>query len=174
VENRKQAIRAARVDDAEALARVHIDSWRAAYKGLVPESYLEKLDYEKRAERFHQFLSQPGTDDNFLIEFDREIAGFLTVGASRDGDLDQAATGEIWGIYLAQAFWRQGIGTALYRFGEKLLISRGYNQAILWVLEENNQARRFYEAMGFFVDGVERVYDLGAPLKGVRYCKMLE
>jgi ribosomal protein S18 acetylase RimI-like enzyme len=171
LENREPAIRPALPEDSEALAHLHVDSWRAAYSGLVPESHLAKLDYVKRAERFRTFLRQ--SDDNFLVEIDDEIAGFLTVGTCRDKDLDRAATGEIWGIYLAQAFWRQGVGTALYRFGEQLLISRGYSQAVLWVLKNNAQARLFYEAMGFTLDGVEREYDFDAPLTGVRYHKAL-
>lgn len=196
--DRKLAIRPALPGDAEALAHLHVDSWRAAYNGLVPESHLAKLDYAKRTERFRELLLQSqaiGTatahegnrelrrvtrsnlssdsDDNFLVEIGEETAGFLTVGACRDEELDPATSGEIWGIYLAPEFWRRGIGTALCQFGLKLLISRGYNQATLWVLKENAAARNFYEAMGFMVDGAERIYNLGAPMTGVRYRKVL-
>ena len=57
---------------------------------------------------------------------------------------------------------------------ERLLRSRGYRDIVLWVLEGNTMARRFYEAMGFTLDGVFKTVELGTPLKAVRYKKRLE
>jgi len=100
--------------------------------------------------------------------------GFLTLGAARDPDLDTSRTGEIWGIYISPGYWRKGIGTRLAEEAEKMLRSRGYEDAVLWVLEGNQQARRFYEAMGFDLDGESKKIDWGAPLKAVRYRKALQ
>ncbi len=69
--------------------------------------------------------------------------------------------------------WRKGIGITLCKQSESMLASRGYSVATLWVLEANDQARRFYEAMGFRVDGASKILNLGAPLKAVRYRKEL-
>jgi ribosomal protein S18 acetylase RimI-like enzyme len=108
-----------------------------------------------------------------VVEVDQEMVGFLTLGAARDPDLDASRTGEIWGIYVSPDYWRRGIGSRLAEEAAKILQSRGYEDAVLWVLEGNQQARRFYEAMGFSLDGESQVIDWGTPLKAVRYAKIL-
>ncbi len=165
-------IRRAIPDDAAALARVHIESWRSAYRGLVPDSHLANLDYERRALRFRDSLAR-NAEGTYLVEEDRAVAGFLTLGACRDSDLSHETTGEIWGIYLAPAHWRKGIGTSLCRFGEQLLKTRGYRSAMLWVFSKNDRARRFYEAMGYEPDGATKLLSLGLPLEAVRYWRRL-
>lgn len=165
-------IRRATPDDAVALARVHIDSWRSAYRGLVPDSHLDSLDYERHAQRFRESLGR-NAEESYLAEQDGEVLGFLTLGGCRGTDVDQKATGEIWGIYLAPGHWRKGIGSMLCRYGERILTLRGYLAATLWVFAGNDQARRFYEAMGFTADGASRTFNPGAPLEAVRYRKEL-
>ncbi len=71
-------IRPATPDDAPALAKVHIDSWRSAYRGLVPDSHLAKLDYGRRAERFRESLSTH-SEETYLVEDNGEVLGFLTL-----------------------------------------------------------------------------------------------
>jgi ribosomal protein S18 acetylase RimI-like enzyme len=166
------SIRKATIDDADTLAKLHIDSWRSAYRGLVSDSHLDSLDYERRAQRFRDSLEQ-NAEETYLAEQDGEIRGFVTLGGCRDTDVGQDATGEIWGIYLAPLYWRKGLGTALCRYGERLLKERRYRSATLWVFASNQQARRFYEAMGFKADGATRTLNLGAPLEAVRYQKAL-
>ncbi|MFH1010502.1 MAG: GNAT family N-acetyltransferase [bacterium] len=166
-------LRGATPDDAEALAKVHIDSWRAAYRGLVPDCQLDSLDYDRRAVRFRESLSA-NAEETYLLEQNGEVLGFLTLGACRDSDVDLKTTGEIWGIYLAPEHWRKGIGSFLSRRAEQMLKSRGYTQAVLWVFEGNPQARQFYEAMGFETDGATKWLNPGAPLKAIRYRKSLE
>lgn len=165
-------IRRAVPADADILARVHIDSWRAAYRGLVPDSHLRKLDYSARAQRFRSSLAEK-SEETYLAENDGEVVGFLTLGECRDEDLSASETGEIWGIYLAPGHWRRGIGTSLCRFGEKLLMSRGHRIATLWVFRDNDQARRFYEAMGYYADGASKTLNFVVPLEAIRYRKPL-
>jgi ribosomal protein S18 acetylase RimI-like enzyme len=166
-------IRPARVDDAPLLARVHVDSWRAAYRGLVPDSSLQGFGYQWREESFRQSLAT-GAEETYLVQVEGQVVGFLTLGAARDPDLDVSRTGEIWGIYISPGYWRKGIGKRLAEEAERIVKSRGYQDAVLWVLEGNQQARRFYEAMGFALDGESRDIDWGAPLKAVRYRKALQ
>jgi ribosomal protein S18 acetylase RimI-like enzyme len=165
-------IRRARANDAPALARVHVDSWRAAYRGLVPDSYLRRFTYEWREGCFHEALAT-GTEETYVVRRDVEIVALLTIGAARDPDLDVCRTGEIWGIYVSPDYWRKGIGRRLAEEAERILRSRGYEGAVLWVLEANQQARRFYEAMGFSPDGQSKDIDWGTVLKAVRYAKAL-
>ncbi|HUW35197.1 MAG TPA: GNAT family N-acetyltransferase [Planctomycetota bacterium] len=166
-------IRRANADDAISLASVHVDSWHAAYRGLVPDTFLEQFAYERRAERFRQSLAA-NSEETYIIEEDGKAMGFLTLGACRDADAAAGRTGEIWGIYVAPAHWRKGMGRQLCEFGEQLLSSRGYQEATLWVLEANQSARRFYEAMGFHLDGASKEVKLGVPLQAVRYRKNLQ
>ena len=165
-------IRPATPEDALHLARLHVAAWRAAYRGLVPDEFLDGLDVDARAARFRSWLAA-GEAENHVAEEDGELWGWLTVDGCRDPDLDPQTAGEIWGIYLAPAHWRQGLGQTLCRYGEEILRSRGYAVATLWVFSGNERARRFYEAMGFFTDGASKSLDLGVPLEAVRYRKAL-
>jgi ribosomal protein S18 acetylase RimI-like enzyme len=165
-------IRRATAQDAEQMAKLHVEAWRAAYQGLVPDAFLEGMDYQRRAARFREALFSQA-EETYLAEVEGELLGMLTIGGCRDEDIDQAVTGEIWGIYLAQQHWRKGIGRILCDYGENLLSERGYRTATLWVLGGNARARRFYEAMGYTTDGANKVLDLGAPLEVVRYRKEL-
>lgn len=165
-------IRRASEDDAAELARVHVDSWRAAYRGLVPDAILERFEYRWREERFRESLST-GAEETYLVCVDQQVVGFLTLGAARDPDLDASRMGEVWGIYVSPGFWRQGIGRTLALYADQMLVSSGYEGAVLWVLEDNVQARRFYEAMGFALEGETREVTWGALLRAVRYAKAL-
>jgi GNAT superfamily N-acetyltransferase len=91
----------------------------------------------------------------------------------RDTDLDKRKTGEIWGIYILPEHWRQGFGRYLGKQDQKLLASRKFKTATLWALEANEQARRFYEAMGFSPDGTTKQLPRGIPLTTIRYRKPL-
>jgi ribosomal protein S18 acetylase RimI-like enzyme len=166
-------IRRATPDDAQALARIHIDSWRSAYRGLVPDAYLDGLDYESEARNLRHALAAE-TEETYCVEEKARLLAFVTLSASRDPDADPERTGEIRAIYVAPQDWHRGIGRALYRYAEDVLRSRGYGHATLWVFEQNAQARRFYEAVGFTVDGAVKTLCRGdAPLKAVRYGKAL-
>jgi ribosomal protein S18 acetylase RimI-like enzyme len=165
-------IRQATLNDANALAKLHIDSWRSAYRGLVPDTHLASLDYESRAQHFWESLAN-SAEEMYLVEGNNKVFGFLTLGVCRDADVDQATTGEIWGIYLAPGHWRKGIGTSLCRYGERLLRERHYRSVKLWVFADNPQAIRFYEAMGFNADGALKMLNFGVSLKAVRYGKDL-
>lgn len=164
-------IKKATPSDAETLAKIHIDSWKAAYHGLVPEEYLNQLNYKKRAERFKISL-QTNADDTYVIEKNDLLLGFIIFGNCRDEDLNQNSIGEIWGIYLAPEYWRQGIGTKLFRFGERILLEQGYKTIVLWVFAENTESRKFYEVMGFKADGTSKIINCGKPLTAVRYKKI--
>jgi len=166
-------IRTARVNDAPALARVHVDSWRAIYRGLVPDSSLHGFTYEWREECFRQSLVTKAKE-TYVVQVEEEVVGFLTLGAAQDPDLDVDRTGEIWGIYISPGYWRKGIGKGLVEEAERILRSRRYEDVILWVLEGNQQARWFYEAMGFCLDGESKIIDWGTPLKAVRFRKALQ
>jgi ribosomal protein S18 acetylase RimI-like enzyme len=164
--------RRATIDDAAKIAHLLISAWRTAYRGIVPDSYLQSLSPEERTARLRQsFLEEKR--DTYLAETGDELLGFVTIGPSRDPDVDATCVGEIRGIYLAPEYWRRGIGTYLLMHGQRILKRRGYAQATLWVLAANIRARRFYEAMGFRVDGATKELSFGVVLQAVRYRKDL-
>ncbi len=165
-------IRRAQVQDAPTLAQVHVDSWHVAYRGLIPDSFLQGFTYQKREEAFRRALIA-NSEETYLIEDDARAVGILTIGACRDSDLDAGRTGEIWGIYIVPDHWRYGVGTRLVHEAERMLQSRGYRDVVLWVLEGNTSARRFYEAMGFCLDSASKILELGKPMKAIRYKKAM-
>ncbi len=165
-------IRRALPEDAQAIAKAHVDSWRSAYRGLVPDDRLERLDYVRGAERFHDTIVT-GPEEIYVAEEAGTIAGFLVLGPCRDAGVDRESTGEIRGMYLSPEYWRRGVGRSMCREAEGMLKSRAYSRVVLWVFEDNQRARRFYEAMGFTADGARKVLDMGASLNAVRYHKAI-
>ena len=165
-------MRRAKAKDAAALARVHVDSWRAAYRGLVPPETLRSFDYPWREDVFRNALAAEA-EETYVIELNQEVVGFVTLGAARDEDVEAAVIGEIWGIYITPTYWRKGIGTKALAEAERLLLSRGYHQAVLWVVQGNHQGRRFYESRGYQFDGATMAIEWGKPLTAVRLRKTL-
>lgn len=165
-------LRLATAADVPIIARVHLDSWHATYRGLVSESFLQTRTLEQTGERWRDFLATTNSE-TYLVQSGGENAGILTLGGARDADVDAARTGEIWGLYLLPGHWRKGIGRQVLAEAARMLQSRGYQVVVLWVLEANDPARRFYEAMGLAVDGAAKDVDMGGPVKAVRYRKEL-
>jgi GNAT superfamily N-acetyltransferase len=165
-------LRRAKAEDASLLAQIHVDAWRAAYRGLVPDEHLAGLDPTSRADSWGRFLSE-GLAETYVAVLDGKAVGFITFAGCRDESADAGETGEIWGIYLRPDSWRMGVGRKLCRFAEQSLESRGYGVAVLWVFEGNTAARRFYEVWGYHIDGATKTIDAGAPLWAVRYRKTI-
>jgi GNAT superfamily N-acetyltransferase len=156
-------IRPATADDAEAVAGVHVETWRAAYAHALPAEGLASLSVERRAD-FHRRCPP------LVAEVNGEIVGFVGVGPSRETDAD----GELYAIYVHPDHWATGVGRALIEAGERRLLELGHGEAILWVLEDNPRARRFYDAAGWSADGAMRLVEIfGIEVPEVRYRKTL-
>ena len=160
--------RDAEIDDAPALGRIHVAAWRTSYRDQMPAAFLAGLDPMLAAERFRARLR--GGEPVLLVESAGDVAGFCLLGPSRDVDADPS-TGEIIAINLDPAYWRRGLGRALLCEAMARLARAGFREATLWVVRENDRARRFYEATGWAVDGAEKVDArmTGSPLHEVRY-----
>ena len=165
-------IRFANTDDAETLAIIHSRSWNAAYKNIVPDEILEKMNPENGTENFKKALKE-GWGENAILFKDHKATGLICIGKCRDKDKDDLF-GEIWGMYLLPEYWNMGIGTELIAWGLKELKNRGYEKVTLWVLEENVNARKFYEKMGFKHDGTVKEITIGKKLNEYRYVKDIE
>lgn len=165
-------IRQAVPGDAHGIAKAHVDSWRSAYRGLLPDDRLANLDLVRGAERFRESIATE-SEVIHVAEDGDSIVGFLALGPCRDPGTDGAACGEVYALYLVPAYWRKGIGRMMSRAADRVLLSRGYSRAVLWVLAGNERACQFYEAMGFVADGETRVMNMGAPVNGIRYGKAI-
>ena len=96
-------IREASVPDAAAIAKVHVDSWRTTYTGVVPDDFLAQLSYEQRVRTWRDVLSTHGvTEFVFVAEAEASnIVGFASGGPDRSGNTDYK--GELYAIYLLEA-----------------------------------------------------------------------
>ncbi|MFS0691020.1 GNAT family N-acetyltransferase [Sporosarcina sp. 179-K 8C2 HS] len=136
-------IREAVQGDAEGIARVHVDSWRTTYKGIVSESVLQDLSYEQRAENWRRGI---GKNALYVAENERgKIVGFATGGKERTGKYD--ADGELYAIYLLHEVQGQGIGKKLTESIAQNLKEQGFTSMLVWVLEQNT-SKKFYESLG--------------------------
>jgi GNAT superfamily N-acetyltransferase len=159
-------IRSGTPEEAEAVARVHLETWRAAYGHVFPRDRLDDMSSERVAQRAALHRRFPPT----VAEIDGRIVGFVSVGASRDEDAD----GELFAIYVHPDQWGTGVGRALIAAGEQELLALGHRDVVLWVLEDNPRARQFYESAGWTADGAKRPIEvLGVEVPEVRYRKNL-
>lgn len=151
-------IRRALVDDALGIATVHVRSWQVAYKGLMPDLYLDQLDVERRRAGWAQDIAEadwPRAGTLVATEGTGNVIGFAHVGPAREGDGDPIVIGELAAIYLLPDVWGSGIGRRLMAAAVNVLRDAGFAEAILWVLEGNERARRFYERGGWQLDGLD-------------------
>lgn len=159
--------------DVQGLARVHVEGWRAAYRGLLPDSLLDRLSVERRTEQWGGFLAETDEGDVVVADADGDVVGFAWVGPARDDDAD-ASTGELLAIYLLAEHWDAGIGKALHDAGVERLRARGFARATLWVLDGNERAQAFYERQGWRPDGEAKVEHAdGFELRELRYARPL-
>lgn len=139
------SVRLATPDDADAIERVRTDTWRATYRGRMPDAVLDALGYD--GSRRRENLSRMRPDLFALVaEHDGEVVGFCYGGPSRD--VDPAHPGEIYAIYVLPEHQGHGHGSALLRAGAREIVVRGWGGMLIWVLRENAPSRLFYERMG--------------------------
>ena len=157
-------VRRARPDDAGAIAKVHLQTWQEAYEHVFGAERLAAESIDARLAMWERVLAA-GLSDVFVAA-DDGIVGFVSTGDSRDADADA----ELFAIYVLRRAWGTGAGTALMRAATEAMRARATGDAVLWVLEDNPRARRFYEREGWALDG-ERKEDeyLGLRVTEVRY-----
>lgn len=152
-------------DDLFAVSRVYEESWRAAYRGLLPQTYLDGIP----AGKWIPYLEQTGRESLLLLDGNK-IAGVAGYSAGRVPEL--ASWGEIISIYLLPEYWGKGGGKLLFSAVVEQLKAMGYRNLFLWVLEGNRRARTFYERMGFRPSGTYIDDEIGGiPVREIQYCK---
>jgi ribosomal protein S18 acetylase RimI-like enzyme len=133
-------------DDIPSIARVHVESWRTTYRGIVSDSFLAGLSYQKHEDRHRRYMAQPDTV-HLVAESTRDgIVGFLMGGRERSGNIQYP--GELYAIYILDQHRRHGVGSALIRQWAGDMRRAAINAALVWVLAENKSGIAFYERLG--------------------------
>ena len=143
-------IREAKLEDAGAIAKVHVDTWRTTYRDIIPESYIAKLSYQKRQERWIEMLSTKIEEEKkhfaYVVKDNTgKIIAFADGGLLRNSD--SIYQGELYAIYILEAYQRQGIGRKLIKKIADKLSQSGLKSMLVWVLADN-PACQFYQALG--------------------------
>jgi len=105
-------VRLAGAADADEIGRIQVETWRAAYTGLMPDEAVARFDVAARQQLWREGLARtprPGSA-TFVVEDAGELVGFASVGAARDGEAEKEA--ELYAIYLHRSRWDRGIGRA--------------------------------------------------------------
>lgn len=180
-------VRAATPADAESVGLIHVRSWQEAYRGVVPQPYLDGLDETERIDEWSRILrGEVPVGDlplplNVVVELDGKTVGFANIGAFRQPDAgsqtpgsDAEKPGELWAMYVDPEHWGDGAGAALMQATIDELQTKGYEPAYLWVLTDNVRARRFYEQHGWSCDDVSTSFEiLDENIEEVRYSRSL-
>jgi GNAT superfamily N-acetyltransferase len=141
-------IREATTGDAAEIARVHIETSRATYKGLLPDEVLGEMTYERRLGNWSKTLGAGGGEEFVYVaadDYSGRVFGFASGGPEREADADY--DGELYAIYILGAHQREGAGRRLVGAVAARLAASGFRSMLVWVLAAN-PACRFYEALG--------------------------
>jgi len=142
------ALRPARPGDAPAIARVHVETWRAAYAGIVPDAYLVSMTEAKQALQWNHAIRRAAAPEAVLAAESNDVPGGRIVGFGSCGPArGQPGSGEVFTLYVAPDWQGQGIGRLLLEALFARLRAGDLDEAIIWVLNDN-PARFFYEALG--------------------------
>ncbi len=167
-------LRRAIPEDAAALAMMEVRCWRAAYRGLMPDAYLNGLSEVEKTETWHQNLMKHGPSGRkrvWVAVDDAGICGFIRVGPV----IDDGEVGLIYLLYVLPEQWGQGVGSALMQAGMQELRDLEMRAATLWVLRDNLRARRFYERLGWAAEGQTGSEDYGGRrLEALCYWRLVD
>jgi ribosomal protein S18 acetylase RimI-like enzyme len=162
-------VRPAKIADAPAIARVNVDTWRTAYRKIVPEDYLAKLSYEKKEISWLENISTAENNTHFVYVAQNnlgKVVGFAAGGRERTGKY--VYQGELFAIYILEEYQRQGIGRQLVRAVATNLTELGLKSMLVWVLGDNS-ACKFYEFLGGKKVDEQQTIRAGVVVKEVAY-----
>jgi len=140
------AIRPASINDAAQIAAVQTSSWQTSYRGILPDSILDTMNVARRISMRREILLE--SEALNLVAYDsthRDLVGFCNAGPSRR---EGTTAGELYEIYIVDRAKRFGLGRDMFEQVMDWCRANRRSSLIVWVLDNNHHARRFYEAMG--------------------------
>ena len=139
-------IREVELPDIQKIAQINVNVWKSAYKGIIPVSYLDSINYHDNFQAWKHIFNNQGNDELFLVaELKSEVIGFVWAGPEREkGKQNQS---ELYAIYIKEIHQRKGVGKKLFTIIFDEFKERRYQTLILWTLKENPY-RFFYESLG--------------------------
>ncbi len=144
-------IRRAKLGDEKRLAYVQTESWKEAFREIIPAELLSKCTEPARAEGMYRRLLAEKRGNGYILELDGQPHCIAWWDAARDADMDGFA--ELICIHSLKENWRRGYGKQMMRRVLDDVKSAGYARILLWVFDSNLRAIRFYEACGFSASG---------------------
>lgn len=161
------------LDDAADLALIESAAWRVAYEGILPGRSLRRMTPQALAAQWKRRLQKKG-ELRWGILLGARMVGYCTAGFCRDRDMEHGFAGEIFELYVHPRLQGRGLGWELMEQTWADLEGHGFRWGVLWVLEDNQQARRFYERCGLSHDGArKRLLHGGRKVWAVRYTRPL-
>ncbi|MGW6576897.1 N-acetyltransferase family protein [Streptomyces sp. NPDC054945] len=152
--------------DVSAVSEIRVTGWKAAYAGIVPQPYLDRMTVDADARRRRQFFTKPDKVSLDLVAVDTagSVVGWACLGPAR------TTGGELYTLYVRPSLIGSGIGRALVQDVHANARARGFDSVLLWVFADNARARRFYERAGYVADGGVQADDYdGVSVTEVRY-----
>ena len=154
-------------DNLLEVSRIYEESWKTAYRGIVPQAYLDAIPIGRWAAN----RDQEGRR-SLVLEEEGRLIGVTCTGPSRWPEYPDF--GEVISLYLLPEYMGRGYGKPLLETAVETLAEQGFRDVLLWVLEENHRARRFYEGAGFTPAGDVMEDEIGGkPLREVLYLRRI-
>jgi ribosomal protein S18 acetylase RimI-like enzyme len=160
-------VRPAELADAAAIARVHVETWKTSYRGLLADDFLDSLTEASYFDRWQRGIADRSSRV-YVVEDDTGIVGFASGGPERAGE--SGFEGELYAIYVMSGAQGRGFGRELVRAVVAGLRDMKLSDMIIWVLRDNPSARRFYERLGGKYVRVQPITIGQATLQEVSYC----
>ncbi|MDD4311044.1 MAG: GNAT family N-acetyltransferase [Eubacteriales bacterium] len=159
-------IRLATDEDIPAIAHIINEAWKTAYAGIIPQSYLDAMQEERKTDRLREGLARVLHMRYFVLCENGVPVGAASLHRARNEDLPDAA--EFSFFYFLPTAWRKGYGTMLLNHLKEETAKAGFLRLCCWVLEENHRAVSFYESQGLLRDGTRQTETIEVPLEEVR------
>ncbi len=140
-------IRSIKKSDIKSIATIHRECWQTAYRGLLPQSYLNSLTQESFERRWTNGLSVNNDVVRLVATKNSQPIGFIVGLENRTPEKCPESSGEIWALYVHPSHWEKGAGKLLFREFQKVMKGKGHKKIFLLALESHARRRAFYEKL---------------------------
>jgi len=162
--------RAAKVEDAAGIATVEVLTQQIAYRHFLPASHLDTMSVSDRTQVWYGFIQSDDPTQVIVAAHEERVIGWMRIGKYSNPEM-----GYIFDLFVLPDYWGKGIGKSLMYNVSQVFKENGHKAALLYAFEDNMRSRRFYERLGWSLDG--RVYDKeisGVPVRFLCYKLTLE